>query len=363
VINRLIFLALVGAGLGYAQPMPTDESLLSRSTSPGRARVVLVEDPRAVIAFNAIPIVVEEMVDKGIRALAGKDDPSAAWRTFVSPQDTVGVKVCAAPGPTSGTRPAVVSAVVRGLLTAGVPASQIVIWDKHLSDLRLAGFDEIASRHGVQLAGSAEEGYDEQKFYDAALLGKLVWGDLEFGKKGDSVGRRSFVSKLLTRRLSKIINVTPLLNHNLAQVTGNLYGLAMGSVDNTIRFEAAPQPLTRLAQAIPEIFALAEIGDKVALNIVDALICQYQGEERTLLHYSTMLNQIRLSTDPVALDVLSVHELDRQRQLSRLPPVRLSWQIYTNAALLDLGVSDLRRMDVIRVDSARREERASLLGH
>jgi hypothetical protein len=206
----------------------------------------------------------------------------------------------------------------------------------------------------VQVAGSADEGYDDKAApYDTALLGKPVWGDLEFGKKGDNVGRKSFVSKLITRRLTKIINITPLLNHNVAQVSGSLYSLALGSVDNTLRFESGPNPLTQLSQAVPEIYALAEVGDRVVLNIVDALICQYQGEEHTLLHYSTMLGQIRLSTDPVALDVLSVRELDRQRHLARVPPVKVNWQMYTNAALLELGVADPHLIDVIKLGAGK----------
>ena len=114
-------------------------------------------------------------------------------------------------------------------------------------------------------------------FYDTALLEKqLVWGDHDFGKNTETAGRRSYVSNLITHRLTKIINVTPLLNHNLAGVSGNLFTLAMDSVDNTIRFESSPD---HLAQAVPEIYALESVGDKVVLNIVDALVCQYQGEE------------------------------------------------------------------------------------
>ena len=239
-----------------------------------------------------------------------------AWSSLVTLQDIVGIKVFSTPGPTSGTRPAVVAAIVKGLLDAGLPPKQIVIWDKHLFDLRLAGYVELAERYGIEIAGSADAGYDPKRLYETALLGNLVWGDLEFGKKGEDVGRKSFVSKLLTRRLTKIIQVTPLLNHNLAQVSGNLFSLAMGSVDNSLRFENSA---FQLGEAVPEIYALPEVGDRVVLSVVDALICQYQGEERTLLHYSTMLGQLRFSTDPVALDVLSIHELDRQRQRARHP--------------------------------------------
>src|SRR5688572_9405874 len=181
-----------------------------------------------------------------------------------------------------------------------------------------------------------EAGFDESQFYETALLGKLVYGDHEFGKKGDEVGRRSYVSSLVTSNMTKIINVPPLLNHNLAGVVGCLHGLAMGSIDNTLRFESDPD---RLATAIPEIFVLEPIADKVVLNVVDALISQYQGEERTLYHYSTILNELWFSRDPVALDIRSITELSKQRRNAEAPPLRTNLEIFNNAALLDLGVA------------------------
>jgi hypothetical protein len=353
VISRLVLLSLVlGFWLGNAQPLRTEEPILPRPFNPARARVVIVEEPRSVMAFTPVAEVVEQMVNRGVVALTGKDSLGAAWRSLVSTQETVGLKVFSAPGGTSGTRPAVVAAVVKGLLAAGLPPAQVVIWDKHLTDLRQAGYVDLGQQLGVSVAGSADEGYDPKCSYETALLGKLVWGDYEFGKQSEDLGRKSFVSKLLTQRLTKIINIAPLLNHNLAQVSGLLYSITFGSVDNSLRFETAPNPIAQLREAIPELYALPEIGDRVVLNIVDALICQYQGEERGLLHYSTMLNQLRFSTDPVALDVLSIRELERQRQLAKIPPVRVNWQIYTNAALLDLGVSDTRLMDLIKVNAS-----------
>jgi len=100
-----------------------------------------------------------------------------------------------------------------------------------------------------------EAGYDPTNFYqpDTAIIGNLVWGDLEFGKKGEGVGRKSFVSLLVSRQITKIISIAPLLNQEDAGVCGHLYGLAMGSVDNTRRFADDPG---RLAVAVPEIYAL-----------------------------------------------------------------------------------------------------------
>jgi hypothetical protein len=305
----------------------------------------MAQESDATVAFNPQPERIPPIIERGLTLLTGKPSLTEAWRSLVSTQDTVGIKVFSTPGPTSGTRPAVVKAVVKSLLAAGQPPKQIVVWDKHLSDLRQAGFFELAELYGVRVAGAAEAGYDETNFYDTALLGQLVWGDLEFGQKGEGIGRKSYVSKLVTQQITKIINVTPLLNHNFAGVSGNLWGLALGSVDNTIRFENDAE---RLATGVPEIIALPVLGDRVVLNIVDALICQYEGEEKTRLQYSAPLNQLWFSTDPVALDVLAIQELDRQRKAANFRSVKANLDLYQNAALLEIGVSDPRLIDVTR---------------
>jgi Domain of unknown function (DUF362) len=318
----------------------------SPSTPPASAQVFIIEDPRATDAFDPRPDRIQAMVNRTITNLTGRPSVPEAWRSLVSTQDIVGIKVFSEPGPNSGTRPAVVAAVIHGLLSAGLPPDHIIVWDKHKSDLRLAGYLRLAQTYQVLLAGSAEAGYDETKYYDTALIGNLVWGDFEFGKKTDGTGRKSFVSKLVTERMTKIINITPLMNHNEAGVSGTLFSLTLGSVDNTGRFESDPG---RLALAVPEIYALPVLSDHVVLNIVDALICQYEGEERSLLHYSVALNQIRMSRDPVALDVLSIQELDHQRRVNKAPPVKANPDLFSNAALLELGVSDPKKIHVINL--------------
>ena len=284
-------------------PAAASAGPFSPVSSGPHARVVIVEDPQATLAFRPRPDHTRAMVNRAITNLTDKPTASEAWRSLVSTQDIVGLKVFSAPGPNSGTRPAVVAAMVEALLAAGLPPKHIIIWDKETSSLMLAGFFDLAKRYRIRVAGSAQAGYDENISYDTSLLGNLVWGDLEFGKTGPGIGRKSFVSKLVGQEITKIINITPLLNHNEAGVAGNVYGLAMGSVDNTFRFES---DVDRLAKAVPEIYALTNLSDHVVLNITDALICQYEGGERGLLHYSTTLNQLRFSRDPVALDVLSI---------------------------------------------------------
>lgn len=313
---------------------------------PATARVVIVEDTLATADYIAQPAIVRRMVEDGVMRLTDTDQPAAAWRRLVATNDRVGIKVFSGPGRFSGTRPAVVDAVARGLMAAGLPATNIIIWDRTLVDLRLAGFTDLATQLGVQVAASADAGYDASHFYDTSLLGRLVFGDLEFGQKGEGVGRKSFVSKLVTGGMTKIISVAPMLNHNATGVAGNLLNLTLGSVDNLLRFEGDRD---RLFTAIPEIYALPVLGDRVVLNITDGLVCQYEGGERGLLHYSVALNELRFSTDPVALDVLSVRELERHRQPARPGGATNFMELFRNASLVEIGVSEPTSIQTERV--------------
>ena len=309
-------------------------------------RVVIVENASATEAFQPRLDVVRQMVDQGVTKLLTTTNVADAWKQLVTPQDVIGLKVYCAPGRNCGTRPALVGAVIESLSAAGFQASNIVVWDKHRSELTRAGFFDLAARYGVSVEGAADAGWDSTNYYAAPLVGNLLFGDLEFGKKDEGAGRKSFLSKLVTRRITKIIQLTPLLNHNTAGVCGNLYSLAMGSVDNTTRFEIESR---HMATAVPEIYALEALGDKVVLSIVDALICQYQGEDQGLLHYSVALNELRLSKDPLALDILSLQELDWQRRAARVRSPTNHFELYQNAALLELGAGDLGSIKIERV--------------
>lgn len=335
--------------IGFSQP-----GLLG-SVEPGQPRVVIVKDPAATRQLSPQPDVVASMVSRGVMAFTGQTTPAAAWRSLVSTQDVVGIKVYSPPGPASGTRPAVVAAVVRGLLDAGLPGSSIVIWDRRLEDLKAGGYADLASSLGVRVAGAVDAGFDPEVTYANPYLGQLVFGDLEFGKADTvsetnlnrTIGRNSHLSRLLTRDLTRLINIAPLLNHNHAGVSGILYSVASAATDNFMRFEANPM---LLASAVPEIYGQTNIADRVALNVVDALIGQYEGRQRSLLHYSSTPNELRFGTDPVALDVLSIEELNRARALAGVAAATNGFELYSNARLLELGTDNPRKVEILRVD-------------
>jgi len=312
------------------------------------ARVVEVDGSGLQSAFLADNARVAAAFDRGLLVLTRAANVSDAWRSLVRTNDVVGIKVFSQPGPLSGTRPAVVAAIARGLLAAGLSPDKIIIWDKHADDLCAAGFFKLGGQLGVRVAGAVEAGYDESVFYlpDSPVVGSLVWGDSEFGKKGDGIGKKSFVSKLVSRQMTKIISVVPLLNENDAGLCGHFFSLALGSVDNTRRFEGDAD---RLSVALTEIYALPSVGDRVVLHVTDALLGQYQGGPASFLQFATVIDQIWLSHDPVALDTLALKELARQRKTLDMPTAKMNYQIYTNAVLLQLGINDPSRIQVEKV--------------
>lgn len=342
---RLNFLVLAAATLlgragaaDYFAPTPAQPaSRVVIAQGDGLLDAYLPDDARVAAVFNL-----------GLLRLTHAASLSAAWRTLLATNDAVAIKVFSKPGPYCGTRPAVVTAIVRGLIAAGLPPEHLVIWDKSADDLRAAGFFALGRKLGVRVSGAIEAGYDPATFYlpDAPVVGMLVWGDLEFGKTTPEAGRRSFVTKLLTQPPVKIISVAPLIDDNNAGVCGHFYSLGLGSVDNTRRFDG---DVDRLSVALPEIIALPAIGDHVVLNVTDALVGQYQGGPAGYLQYATVLDQLWLSRDPVALDTLAVRELAREARTFGSPPPPDDSEIFTNAALLQLGVSDPAKIHVEHV--------------
>ncbi len=335
-----------GYGVPAARAVPslldsavTDRSGLPPADAPPapKTRVLMAEDAKATTRFQPNPEVVQRLFDRALARFTTKPDVKSAWLSLVKPGDVIGIKVFSKPGASSGTRPSLVAAMVRGLLAAGVPGTNIIVWDKNESDLRAAGYYAMQATYGVEVESAIQAGYDETVSYTNAVLGVPIWGDLEFGRTGEGIGRRSYVTKLVTKRITKIICVSPLLNHNVMGITGCLSSLALGAVDNSVRFTGS---LDQMAVAIPEIYALPELGDRVVLNVIDALICQYEGEQQSLLHYSSPLNQVWLGTDPVALDVMGLQELTRQRELAGQEAPRSPMRLYYNASALEIGVSD-----------------------
>ena len=136
--------------------------------------VVLVRDATAITGFTANEAKVQAMISTGIKTLTGQTNEAAAWKQFAGPDDLVAIKINTASAPLQATRRPVVNAIVQGLLLAGVKRDRIIVFDREMNDTGYAGEHEIAI---------IPDGWDANAVYENKIVGKLIWGDFQFGRQ------------------------------------------------------------------------------------------------------------------------------------------------------------------------------------
>lgn len=302
------------------------------------------------------PTVVRRMVDRLVLAATGKPDVASAWGSLVKKTDIVGIKVAASGGPVSGTNPEVVDAIVDGLAAAGVPASHIVVWDKSQADLVSSGYRRDGKRYQLEWIDAAT-GYNKNAQVTAPVLGKLIWGDSTFDDRsggrlvdvlssGDQLSNKSFYSKVLSERVTKVINVPSLMDSFLTGVNGAVSNMVLGNLDNWRRFTKAPafgDPY------LAEIYSDAMIKDKVVFTILDGLVAQYAGGPFPNPAFLADNFTLYAGFDPVAIDATAARLLDELRKPSKLPPVQPMVDWLKTAEEYHLGRSDESQIDLIEL--------------
>src|SRR5213078_252887 len=151
----------------------------SPQTAPTPSIVYAVHDPSSIKDYKTNPRVVHGMVNKLVLAVTGQSDVAKAWRSLVSPNDKIGIKISAAGGELFTTHHDIVNAIVDGLAATGHPRSSIVVWDRSLGGIKEAGYRPSVDGYQVK-AIAPHDGYDAKAMQSAPLVGKLVWGDFEY---------------------------------------------------------------------------------------------------------------------------------------------------------------------------------------
>lgn len=316
----------------------------------------MATDSTAMDHFRENPSVSRRMVELLVRSATGQADTARAWRKLVSPTDRVGIKVNAAGGKAFATRLGVVRAIIDGLGQAGVSSSNIVVWDRSSADLKEAGFDPRIL--GCKVRGiDPPKGWDRTAVFAAPALGRLIWGDLLFVEKNakalgktvsdaDQLSSNSYFSTIVTKEVTKIINVPTLCDDAGCGVAGAFYNVGVRNLDNWRRFVTIEGGA---ADSIPEIYADPNIGSKVVLNVLDGLIGQYAGGPEANPNYAFSYATIYASTDPVAIDATAARLIEDWRKLAKLPPIgaRIEW--LKAAEQMGLGVTDESRIKYVPV--------------
>jgi len=300
------------------------------------------------------PGVVKRMVDSLIKAVTGKPDVRQAWGSLVKSGDRVGIKVSASGGAVSGTNPQLVDAIVDGLHEAGLPASQIIVWDRNQEDLIAAGYRKDGSRYQLRWV-DPKTGYDTKAQVNAPVLGKLIWGDSGFGGKstsrfsdmsGDQLSSRSFYSKILSAEVTKIINVPSLTDSFLTGINGALANIVLPNLDNWRRFTKPP---SYGDPYLAEIYADAIIKEKVVLTILDGLVLQYAGGPFANPGFLQDHFTIYASRDPVAVDATAMRLIDEARKPSKLPGLTPMTSWLQSAESIGLGTQSEDKIELLQV--------------
>jgi uncharacterized protein (DUF362 family) len=273
---------------------------------PFRGRVVRARSPRATDAAGRDdPAVVREMMERGMRALTGESSALAAWRRFFVPEDVVGIKVNAGGRPHCVSSPAIVAEVVRQLMAVGIPPAHVVVFERFYNQLAEVNYAPQLPQ-GVRLE-AAERGNraSEQRDYDPA-----TYVEAEFFGEEDT---RSNMMRLVTERVTKIVNVPNMKDHGASGVTGCLKNIAYGSFSNVARTHA--RGLTHTLTAVGTLAAVEPLRSRTVLQVMDGLRAVWHGGPfAPTTRYIFYPRQILIGTDPVAIDRLLLDVIDDKRK-------------------------------------------------
>jgi hypothetical protein len=333
---------------------------------PFPGRVIEVHDPAAMPEGQVNAAVVKAMVEKGIQELTGKS-LKKSFGLFFTKKDIVGLKVNPVGPGLISTRLEVVDAVIDWLVSCGLPKKSIIIWDRFDFMLRDAGYtperfpgiaieglqtmDEAAAEGNTQdnskwLSADghhvSEAQFDQEVFYWADVEGPK---DLPYLNQHVFNGKHSYFGKLLTKRLTKIINLPVFKN------TGNAISMATknigyGAVCNTNRLHA---PL--FLDVCVEVPAFWPVRDKMVLNITDGLRSQYDGGPDKNAKFAYIDNRLYFASDPFALDMICHNKIVAKRKEMKVAvnenPRFTDYLRY--AEKLGLGIADPAKIAHVKI--------------
>jgi hypothetical protein len=293
----------------------------TKNSLPGLfpGKVVQVQDDKVMPDANPDSKIVHQMFSTGIEHLTGKN-VYESFSLLFEKDDIVGLKVNPVGAGLISTRLEVVDAVIDWLVKNGLPKKNIVIWDRFDYMLADAGFTpekypgiRIEGLQTMDEAAAAGETEDDRKWLDSqgnhvsqSNFDKDIyyWADVEGPKDKPYLnqhvfnGKYSYYGKLITKDLTKIINIPVFKNtgNGISMATKNI---GYGAVCNTNRLH---KPL--FFDVCTEVLAHPVVRDKLVLNIIDGLRAQYDGGPMPASQFTYLYNNLFFATDPFALDMI-----------------------------------------------------------
>jgi uncharacterized protein (DUF362 family) len=249
--------------------------------------------------------VVRRMLDAGMQALTGEKRPADAWARFIAPKDVVGIKVNCSGAPQIRSSPEVVAAIVESLIAVDVPANQIWIYERFADQMRTVNYASyVPSGVNVQAA--------EGDFSRGSVLGydPRTYVETRFFQEDDT---RSNLVRLISDRLTKIINVPNTKEHQASGVTGCLKNISYGNFSNVARSHESSKTFTY--SFIGTLAAVEPLPSRVVLHIMDGLAgVWHAGPFSRDRRYRFYPKQLWFGTDPVAMDHKLIDLIEAKRK-------------------------------------------------
>jgi len=274
---------------------------------PYPGQVVSVKAGASVDATTSVadPEVVREMMARGMCALTGERSAPGAWRRFFEPSDVVGIKVNCGGHPWVVSSHEIVTEAVRQLMAVGVAPSRIVLYERFQNQLDAVDYAPHLPAGVRIVAAEAFNRRVDSRSYDPATY---VEADL-FGEEDT----RSNLMRLVSRELTKIINVPNMKDHGATGVTGCLKNIAYGSFSNVARTHHRGVSHTR--SFVGTLAAVEPLRSRTVLQILDGLRAVWHGGPFAHTpRYVFYPKQILFGTDPVAIDRLLLDIIDDKRK-------------------------------------------------
>ncbi len=205
--------------------------------------------------------VVREMMTRGMCSLTGETSALAAWKRFIGPEDVVGIKVNCGGHPYVVSAPEIVAEVVRQLLAVGLQPGQIYLYERFQNQLDAVNYGP-GLPEGVQIVAAEAAnrrldngGYDPSTYVEADFFGEE--------------DTRSNLMRLVSRRLTKIINIPNMKDHGATGVTGCLKNIAYGSFSNVARTHS--RGVSHTLSFVGTLAAVEPLRSRTVLQIMDGL--------------------------------------------------------------------------------------------
>lgn len=302
-----------------ASPLPKETSAQKVS------EVIMLDCKKARLGSDKFnKDLLKEKLDRALMKLTNTDTVDKAWKSLFSAKDVVGLKLNCLAGKGLSSTPELVLAVVDGLLQAGVPEQNIIIWERFDRELVRAGFKINRSGKGVRCFGTERDYEDE-----LTSLG--------------SVG--SCLSKIFVRSTA-LVNIGVIKDHNLAGVSigmKNLYGI----IHNPNKYH-----FNNCDPYVADISASRPVRRRMRLIIADGLWAQFNNGPARDDHYRWAEDTVLVGLDPVSVDAVGTDIIEKKRKAEGLKSLAEDGRAprwLNTATKLGLGESDLSKIKITKI--------------